>query len=611
MDQNRVSTTELPLARFLAHCHADFSKDDSGEVASYIPELALADPNHFGIAATTVDGFVYEVGDSTVEFTIQSISKAFVFALALEAVGADRVEAIVGVEPSGDAFNSIRLRADNRPFNPMVNAGAIACVGLICESDADGAFERVRTTLGRFAGRRLEVDEPTFRSERESGDRNRAIAYLLRNHGVLQGDVDKVLDVYFRQCSLRVSARDLSVMAATLANKGRNPLTGEQVTSSYAVARTLSVMTSSGMYDSAGGWVYRVGIPAKSGVGGGIVAALPSQLGLGTYSPRIDDQGNSVRGLRTCEALSTHFGLHMLNRVGDAQTCIAAGYDVGSVSSRRSRPAHEQAILEAHHAECAILELTGALSFANVEYVSRRISSLRRGLNYLILDFRRVPSVSDAALRLLADIFDDLASGRVEMVFSGIPKGTPAEQALRGWLADRPSVHVIGLLDEAIEWAEDCIIQSQDGDLYRGHSVDIAEQELLAGLDADELAVLTSSIVRREYRIGDRLISAGDPASSVMFVSSGVVSVRLHSGVRLATLSAGMAVGEMALLERSRSADVWADTHVTCLELSLDAFNGFRDRYPHAGEKIMANLARLLAKRLIVANNKIEVLASY
>jgi glutaminase len=611
MDQNRVSATELPLARFLTHCHTDFSKDDSGEVAVHIPELALADPNHFGIAATTVDGFVYEVGDSTVEFTIQSISKAFVFALALEAVGAEKVEAIVGVEPSGDAFNSIRLRADNRPFNPMVNAGAIACIGLICESDADGAFERVRSTLGRFAGRRLEVDEPTFRSERESGDRNRAIAYLLRNHGILQGDVDRVLDVYFRQCSLRVSARDLSVMAATLANKGRNPLTGEQVASSYVVARTLSVMTSSGMYDSAGGWVYRVGIPAKSGVGGGIVAALPSQLGLGTYSPRIDDQGNSIRGLRTCEALSTHFGLHMLNRVGDVQTCIAAGYDVGSVSSRRSRPAREQAILEAHHARCAIIELTGALSFANLEYVSRRISSLRQNLKHLILDFRRVPSVSEAALRLLADIFDDLAQGRIEMVFSGIPKGTPAEQSLRGWLADRPGVRSIGLLDEAIEWAEDRIIQSQDGDLYRGKPVDIAEQELLAGLDADELAALTASMVRCEYRIGDRLISAGAPASSLMFVASGVVSVRLHSGVRLATLSAGMAVGEMALLETSRSADVWADTHVACLELSLDAFNDFRTSHPRAGEKIMANLARLLAKRLIVANHKIEVLASY
>ncbi len=424
-------SSELPFARFLARCHAEFSKDDSGEVASYIPELSLADPSHFGIAVTTVDGFVYEIGDSTVEFTIQSISKAFVFAVALELVGAERVEALVGVEPSGDAFNSIRLRSDNKPFNPMVNAGAIACTGLICEREGDGAFERLLNALSRFAGRQLEVDQPTFRSERESGDRNRAIAYLLRNHGVLQGDVDQVLDVYFRQCALRVSARDLSVMAATLAHKGRNPLTGEQVASSYAVARTLSIMTSSGMYDSAGSWVYRVGIPAKSGVGGGIVASLPSQLGLGTYSPRIDDQGNSVRGLRTCEALSTHFGLHMLNRVGDVRTCIAATYDVGSVSSRRSRPPREQAILEEHHAECAIVELTGALSFANVEYVSRRIRNLGSGLKYLIVDFRRVPSVSEAALRLLADILDDLARGHVEVVFSGAPKERPSSSLFR------------------------------------------------------------------------------------------------------------------------------------------------------------------------------------
>lgn len=611
MDESHVSVAELPLARFLARCHAEFSTDRSGEIASYIPELALANPSHFGIAVTTVDGFVYEIGDSTVEFTIQSISKAFVFALALETVGAERVEAIVGVEPSGDAFNSIRLGSDNRPFNPMVNAGAIACTALICEREQDGASPWLLQALSRFAGRRLEVDEPTFRSERETGDRNRAIAYLLRNHGVLQGDVDQVLDVYFRQCALRVSARDLSVMAATLAHKGRNPLTGEQVVSSYAVARTLSVMTSSGMYDSAGRWVYRVGIPAKSGVGGGIVASLPSQLGLGTYSPLIDDQGNSVRGLRTCEALSTHFGLHMLNRVGDVRTCIAASYDVGSVSSRRSRPPREQAILEAHHAECAILELTGALSFGNIEYVSRRISSLRSGLRYLILDFRRVPSVSEASLRLLSDVLDDLAQAQVEVVFSGIPRGTPLEQSLSDWLPERAGVRSIALLDEAIEWAEDHIIKHETGDIELGRSADLPEQELLSGLDADELTALAGLMILREYRTGERLISAGEPASSLMFVASGIVSVRLHSGVRLATLSAGMAVGEMALLETARSADVWADTKVACLELSLDAFARFRADHPRAGEKIMANLARLLAKRLIVANNKIEVLASY
>ena len=166
-----------------------------------------------------------------------------------------------------------------------------------------------------------------FASERATGDRNRAIAWLLRNYSVLRGDVDAVLDVYFRQCSVLVTARDLAVMAATLANSGVNPVTGEQIVTPYAVARTLSVMTSSGMYDYAGEWIYRVGIPAKSGVGGGIVAALPAQLGLGTFSPRLDSHGNSVRGLKVCEALSSHFELHVLNRSGDVRTCVIADYE--------------------------------------------------------------------------------------------------------------------------------------------------------------------------------------------------------------------------------------------------------------------------------------------
>ena len=177
-----------------------------------------------------------------------------------------------------------------------------------------------------------------------------------------QDDVDAVLDVYFRQCSVLVTARDLAVMAATLANGGVNPFTGERVISPYVVARTLSVMTSSGMYDYAGEWIYRVGIPAKSGVGGGIIAALPAQLGLGTFSPRLDSHGNSVRGLKVCEALSAHFELHMLNRSDDVRTCIIADYDSFGISSRRNRQPHEQQFLTSAHSDIRVIELVGALS---------------------------------------------------------------------------------------------------------------------------------------------------------------------------------------------------------------------------------------------------------
>src|ERR1700738_3679320 len=312
-----------PLLRFLNACHANFAAETSGAVADYIPELGKADPAHFGISLATLDGHVYEVGDSRIPFTIQSMSKPFVFALALDTLGAARVESAIGVEPSGDPFNSIRLNADNHPFNPMVNAGAIACSGLIHETKGDGAFEYIRQALSRFAGRELDVDEAVFASESATGDRNRAIGYLLRNSAVIKDDVSAVLEVYFRQCSVLVTARDIAVMAATLANRGTNPVTGEQVMTPYAISRTLSVMTSSGMYDYAGEWIYRVGIPAKSGVGGGILAALPAGLGLGSYSPRLDSHGNSVRGIKVCEALSAHYDLHMLHRRDDARHILA------------------------------------------------------------------------------------------------------------------------------------------------------------------------------------------------------------------------------------------------------------------------------------------------
>src|SRR6476659_10811869 len=236
------TSSKPPLLRFLNACHADYLTETSGAVADYSPELGKADPAHFGISLATLDGHVYEVGDTDVPFTIQSMSKPFVFALALDTLGAARVESAIGVEPSGDPFNSIRLNADNHPFNPMVNAGAIACSGLIREAKGDAAFDHIRQALGRFAGRALEVDEAVYASESATGDRNRAIAYLLRTNAVIKENVASVLDVYFRQCAVLVTARDIAVMAATLANRGLNPVTGEQVLTPDAISRTLSVM---------------------------------------------------------------------------------------------------------------------------------------------------------------------------------------------------------------------------------------------------------------------------------------------------------------------------------------------------------------------------------
>jgi glutaminase len=606
---NDWAASKPPLLRFLTACHADFSAETSGAVADYIPELGKADPDHFGISLATLDGHVYEVGDTRVPFTIQSISKPFVFALALDTLGVTRVEGEIGVEPSGDPFNSIRLNADNHPFNPMVNAGAIACSGLIREAKGDGAFEYIRQSLGRFAGRDLDIDEAVYASESATGDRNRAIGYLLRNSTVIRDDVGAVLDVYFRQCSVLVTARDIAIMAATLANRGTNPVTGEQVTTPYAISRTLSVMTSSGMYDYAGEWIYRVGIPAKSGVGGGILAALPARLGLGSYSPRLDRHGNSVRGIKVCEALSSHYDLHMLNRSDDARNSVIADYNIGKSSSRRSRRPHEQKILAAHHEDVRIVELVGTLTFSAVDYVSRQLAAQPRP-HFIIFDVRRVAAMTRAGARLLAEGFQELAAFNVTAILSGIKRSSPQWQTIGEWVEDLANVRNFPVLDDAIEWAEDQIVYRHGGAIDSVEVTELSEQPLLAGLTAEELALLASLGTIRTYQPGERIIAAAVPAVSLFFLRSGVVHVRLPDGIRLATLTAGMAFGEMALLETHHSADVLADKSVTALEVPLPDFLRFREEHPRAGERIMRNLAQLLADRLIVANTKMNLLTA-
>ncbi|MGY8661175.1 glutaminase A [Bradyrhizobium sp. UFLA05-109] len=598
-----------PLLRFLDTCYAEFATEASGAVADYIPELSKADPAHFGISLATLDGHVYEAGDSRVPFTIQSLSKPFVFALALDMLGAARVESAIGVEPSGDPFNSIRLNAENHPFNPMVNAGAIACTGLIHEGKGEAAFEEIRKALGRFAGRELDVDEAVYRSESQTGDRNRAIAYLLKTNAVIANNVAEVLDVYFRQCAVLVTARDIAVMAATLANRGVNPVTGEQVVTPYAISRTLSVMTSSGMYDYAGEWIYRIGIPAKSGVGGGILAALPARLGLGSYSPKLDKHGNSVRGIKVCETLSSHYDLHMLNRSDDARNAVIADYHIGQIPSRRVRRLGEREILAAHEEEVRVIELVGTLSLSAVDYVSRRLAARPRP-QLVIFDLHRVTSTTRAGARLVAEAFEDLAALNVTVVLSGVQRTSREWTTLREWTATLKNVRDFYLLDTAIEWAEDQIVYRYGGAIDFHETTELVEQPLLAGLSEEELTDLGSLCTIRTYQTGARIVAAGDPADSLFFLRSGAVHVTLPDGVRLATLTAGMAFGEMALLESTRSADVLADMAATAFEVPLKDFERFRQQHPHASERIMRNLAQLLADRLIVANAKVDILTS-
>ena len=308
------------LQRLIDDLYVQYQHLTDGQVATYIPELAKASPNDFGICIVTEDGRTFEVGDCDRPFTMQSVTKPFTFGMALEELGHEEVWRYVGVEPSGDAFNSISLQDQtNRPFNPMINTGAITVSALLHARHGERALRpHARPRLSAAAGRQLTVDEAVYQSEYRTGHRNRAIAHLLLNFGVVHDEAEAALDLYFRQCAILVTCRDLAMMGATLANMGRNPVTGEPVFEIACVKDMLSIMFTCGMYDYSGQWAYRVGVPAKSGVSGGVMAVVNRQLGIATYSPPLDERGNSRRGIEVCSGLAARLGLHVFD-------CLNAG----------------------------------------------------------------------------------------------------------------------------------------------------------------------------------------------------------------------------------------------------------------------------------------------
>lgn len=293
------------------------------EVASYYtpgvgyqkPMVVAPEHERFAICLATMDGQVHCVGDHDRPFALQSISKVFVYGMALETHGRERVLERVGVEPTGDQFNSVSVVFDeryNRPYNPMVNAGALVTTDLVRTGDAGGDLDRILGVLRRYAGNdALAVDDDLFEREIATADRNRALSYLMRSFGMIGQDVEDNLAMYLRQCSVKVTASELALMAATLANGGVNPATGERALTRRYARDVLSVMHSCGMYNFAGQWAYRVGIPAKSGVSGGILAVVPGKLGIAVFSPGLDAYGNSVRGVKVCEEISARLGLHI------------------------------------------------------------------------------------------------------------------------------------------------------------------------------------------------------------------------------------------------------------------------------------------------------------
>jgi glutaminase len=312
-----VSTGRLPPAErvraLVREAHERFRGNDEGENAQYYPALAAAPRDRFGICLAGVDGALYAAGDAEHPFTIMSISKPFVFALVCRALGAEAARARLGVNSTGLPFNSVmavELGRDGRT-NPMVNSGAIATTSLVPGEGEAARWRFIHEGLSRFAGRELRVDAEVYASASASNQRNQGLARLLASYGRLGFDPAEAVDLYTRQCSLEVTARDLAVMAATLADGGVNPVTREQVVDPDTCRRTLAVMATAGLYETSGDWLYDIGLPGKSGVGGGIITVAPGKGGMGSFAPPLDAAGNSVRGQLAARFLSRSLGLNL------------------------------------------------------------------------------------------------------------------------------------------------------------------------------------------------------------------------------------------------------------------------------------------------------------
>ena len=279
---------------------------DEGANADYIPALAEVDPNLFGIVLVTVDGKVYSVGDIKTEVSIQSISKVFTMARVMEESGTDAIAGNMGVDATGQVFNSITAieQYQGQQMNALVNPGAITATSMIKGANEKEVWENILGTYDDFAGRKLSVMEDIYKSEAATNQRNQALAMLMYAYERIDSDPIVATDIYTRQCSVGVNTKDLATMAATLANGGKNPVTGKQVIDSKNIGEVLAVMATAGLYDDSGQWLFKTGLPAKSGVGGGIIAVSPGKFGIAAISPPLDAAGNSIRAQRAIADIS-------------------------------------------------------------------------------------------------------------------------------------------------------------------------------------------------------------------------------------------------------------------------------------------------------------------
>ena len=583
---------QSPVESYLRELHSQLSDLKSGTVYSPGGAPTGTDPDYFGIALATADGHVYEVGDTRTEFTLQSISKPFSYGLALADLGLDAVDEKVDVEPSGDPFNEISLaQGSGRPDNAMINAGALAVTSLIKGSGGKSSIKRIVGLLSDFAGRDLAVSERVFETELRHSDRNHALAYLLSSFGIIEDAPSTVLENYLRQCAVQVTARDLAVMAATLANGGSNPVTGKEALGAVPVQRVLSVMMTSGMYDDAGSWVTSVGMPAKSGVGGGTLAVLPGQIGLAVFSPRLDVHGNSVRGIAAAQRISQELELHFVSAARSARSTIRTVTDIAHAPSGIRRPDAAVAALAEHGHRARVIELTGDLLFTGTETLLRAVCALPDEADIVILDLRRVDRVGAVAQRMLTELERTLGAAGRELLLIGDDAVTTEILATMG------PVQAFDTRSVAVEYAENRVIGRFARELSQTGAVRVTESPALSSLSAEAVHALESRMEEQHHDDGDIVRRVGQRFGGVYFIVSGKINTIVtgpHGNrVKLTTLSAGMTFGELALGSDDRQETTEkADGPVHLMLLSADAIGELEHEDPWLAVQLWRALTR-------------------
>jgi glutaminase len=605
-----------PLTRRLEALHERLRQVDDGDVATYIPALAHADPGALGISMVTTEGRRYAAGDHAQPFTVQSVSKPFVYALALADSGLATVLDRVGTEPTGDAFNAVTLEpGSGRPLNPMVNAGAIEVACLVAGDTVEQKRDRVVSGLSAFAGRDLQVDREVLASEAETGDRNRAIAYLMRGAGSLSLPVQDALDIYVTQCSVLVTSDDLAVMAATLAAGGVNPVTERRVVPPEVLGPVLSVMSTCGMYDASGTWLVRVGLPAKSGVSGGVLAVLPGQFGLGTWSPPLDRQGNSVRGVRACEELSVDLGLHLFTPTGPAAAPIRR-WTTGLVTrSVAPRSLEDRTRLDEHGRRIQVVELQGPLHDLAAETVAHRLLDALRPSEgpscFLVVDVRQLGAVHVQARGVLEDALATLVADGTRVA---VVDPRPGGRRPRSLGVDVEGVSHHRDRDEALAAFEAALLAELGSAVGLPEAVLPVEQhELLDALEPDDRDAVRALLTTRVLPAGSIVMEAGSPPDGLVWVSAGDASVMVRgpSGAwrRVSGVGAGGVVGEVSMIDGlPRSARVVTESPTLLHVLDGAGVEQLRLGSRDAYESLVLGVARLLSSRVRRANTLIQAL---